>query len=478
MHLKKCFMTRCFVIHLVIFFVLVICISSVVFAKDELRGFWVDAFGNGFLSKAEVEKLVSDARKMNINSLFIEVRKNADAYYKSAYEPMASNIIDKNGFDPLGEIIKLAHNTSNGEKYIAVHAWFIVYRSSSGGPKPENHINNLHPDWLSYTYDDKQAENSQTYLDPALPEVQDYLIEVFSDAVRNYDIDGIHFDRIRYDNNKWGYHPRSIEMFNSLYNRQGKPEPQDPQWSQFRRDQITGLVKRAYATILSIKPDIVFSIAAIPWGRPTSNFKQTDAYASVFQDWQSWLSKGYIDMLCMMDYKRVNDDFVGWMNVATQNRNNRSIVIGLGNYLIPISQSIEQIKLAQANADVDGILFYSYRATNNESKANDIFYSTVKEQVFSDYATPPQVEWKTNPDLVILSGQIKTNHKALLTNSTITLENLGKSTEIDNSGFFVLTDVDFKDQYILVVTLNNGEAKKFNIAIQRKQKVYNLQINL
>src|SRR5438128_11229862 len=81
--------------------------------NPEFRAFWADAWHEGFQSAGEVSNLISNVRAANCNAVFVQVRKRGDAYYQgSPFEPAAKAV--KPDFDPLGEIIREAHDTNSG----------------------------------------------------------------------------------------------------------------------------------------------------------------------------------------------------------------------------------------------------------------------------------------------------------------------------------------------------------------------------
>src|SRR5204863_27476 len=79
--------------------------------------------------------------------------------------------------------------------------------------------------------------------------------------VRNYDVDGINLDRIRYpDGNlgtnvpSWGYNPTAIARFRAETGRTDMPANTDPQWTEWRRDQVTAIVRRSYPESTALRP--------------------------------------------------------------------------------------------------------------------------------------------------------------------------------------------------------------------------------
>ena len=63
--------------------------------------------------------------------------------------------------------------------------------------------------------------------------------------MKNYEVDGIHFDFVRYGSTdgkgRFGYNPSSVSRFNARYGRSGQPAWTDSLWKQWRRDQVTAL---------------------------------------------------------------------------------------------------------------------------------------------------------------------------------------------------------------------------------------------
>lgn len=48
--------------------------------RPQIRAYWVDAFHDGAKTPAQVDKLVSDAVRGNINTLVVQVRRRGDTY--------------------------------------------------------------------------------------------------------------------------------------------------------------------------------------------------------------------------------------------------------------------------------------------------------------------------------------------------------------------------------------------------------------
>ena len=226
----------------------------------ELRGFWVDAFHAGLRNTTEARQVIADARIGGFNAVFVQVRKRGDAYYRNGLEPVATDVAA--GFDPLAELVRSAHDTSNGKPRIQVHAWvvaFNIWNRETTAPTQTDHPYRLHPDWLTRNRTGTTWDGSNHAFDPGHPEVQEHTHRVAMDIVSRYDVDGLHWDYIRYAGREWGYNAASVARFNRVKGRAGTPTEDDAAWLQFRRDQVTGIVRRFYLDAVRVKPQLTVS---------------------------------------------------------------------------------------------------------------------------------------------------------------------------------------------------------------------------
>src|SRR5713226_4469504 len=176
--------------------------SPIAFGPPQYRAMWVDAFHDGIKSPAQVEKLVADAHRANLNALIVQVRKAGDTYFNRSDEPRATDIKGPADFDPLAYVIRLAHASV---PRIEVHAWLNTFFAGESSRVYLDHG----PDWGNRANDGTRGG----YLDPGVPEVQIYTHQVFMDVARNYDVDGLHMDFVRYPGVLWGYNPNSVALY-------------------------------------------------------------------------------------------------------------------------------------------------------------------------------------------------------------------------------------------------------------------------
>ncbi|NLN78413.1 MAG: family 10 glycosylhydrolase [Armatimonadetes bacterium] len=339
-----------------------LCVSV---GADELRGAWVTSWTRGFFTPQEIDATVSAAKKAGINALFIEVRKFADAYYDSKIEPRGDGMAPD--FDALAYTLKKAHAEG-----IQVHAWVVVYRAWCGaktGPKDPKHIINKHPDWVLLSKDGKNWAGEGIYLDPGVPAAREYIVSVFEDIAKRYNVDGIHYDYVRYPGNQWGYSDAALKQYYADTGAKAKPAVDDPKWLQWKRDQVTALVKLSKEKIKAANPKIAISAATICWGGVPNDFTKTSPYVSVSQDWRMWMEKGLIDINIPMNYKtedKYGKAFRLWADAAGKWSAGGLVYQGLGAEYQSPENIVTQIKYCRSIGQ-KGFLLFSF----NQGKRRD-----------------------------------------------------------------------------------------------------------
>ncbi|MCD6386519.1 family 10 glycosylhydrolase [Candidatus Sumerlaeota bacterium] len=268
-------------------------------ADDEARGFYAPVWE--ITSPSAIEQIISKARQYHFNQVYLQVRARGDAYYypnrdDTAYENIEPRAqlysLNPPDFDPLQYAIDLAHN---GNPRIEVHTWVVVYPAwnRSYQPSSPNHVYRRHPEWItedsSGVTQSPTASSEGAYLDPGIPAVQDYLFNVFLDIVRNYDIDGLHFDYSRYPSGDWGYDPVAKAQFQNETDWNIDTDTGiDAVWHNWKRAQISNLIRRTFKYIKAEKPWVTVS-SFLP--------SFTDTVKNNYQAYNWWSKYGWLDVL-------------------------------------------------------------------------------------------------------------------------------------------------------------------------------------
>lgn len=148
----------------------------------ELRGIWIHA--TAIKTSAQADAAVARIEQAHFNAVFLLVWYwGGEAFFHSDLCPMGDGV--EPGYDPLGYMVEQCH-----KRGIQVHAWFVNGSYGSSEPK---YILNRRPDWAV-----RDGTGYTTWYDFGKPEVRRFQSDLMIECLRKYDVDGIHFDYIRY----------------------------------------------------------------------------------------------------------------------------------------------------------------------------------------------------------------------------------------------------------------------------------------
>ncbi|TQK43420.1 uncharacterized lipoprotein YddW (UPF0748 family) [Streptomyces sp. SLBN-118] len=273
----------------------------------EFRGMWMATVANrdwpsrpGLTPAQQRAELCAHldtavARKLNV--VVLQVRPTADALWPSPYEPWSQYLTGSQGrnpgWDPLGAAVAEAHR-----RELRLHAWFNPYRvavHTDPSRLVESHPARVHPEWvLPY--------GGKLYYNPGIPEVRRFVQDAMMDAVRRYDIDGVHFDDYFYP------YPVAGQVFDddATYARYGAGFPDKAAW---RRDNTDRLVREMADRIRRSGKVIPFGISPFGvWRNATTDPLGSDTRAGVqtyddlHADTRMWVKKGWIDYVVPQIY--------------------------------------------------------------------------------------------------------------------------------------------------------------------------------
>ncbi len=401
--------------------------------QAEYRAFWVDTFNTALNSHADVVAVVDKARAANANAIFAQVRRRGDAWYLNSLEPLPDPNTIAPGFDPLQDLIIEGHAAG-----LEVHAFVIIgavwnrHPVILGPPASPNHVFNLHggfdpatgtivqgPDnWLTRSLLPTIAFQGHRFgadfwIEPGHPDAAAYTVDVLMHLVANYDVDGLHLDRIRYpefsatgqtpaNGTNIGYNFTNIARFNRHYGITPEdlpPATGDVRWTQWRRDQVTHLVRRIYLNAVALKPQLKISAALIAFGggpvAETSWPTVSEAHWRVYQDWRAWTEEGILDLAIPMNYKREHiasqqTQFNQWLEWTRNHQYGRAALMGQGAFVNAIEGTLRQVRRSLAPSattgnTLGGVVFFSM-ATSNVFTNNG---ATVPVPLPNPYSIPP-----------------------------------------------------------------------------------------
>jgi uncharacterized lipoprotein YddW (UPF0748 family) len=385
----------------------------------EFRALWVDAYHAGIKTPGQINTLVETARAASVNALVVQVRRRGDTYYPSAIDPWAPDATP--GFDALAYLVAAAHQAG-----IEVHAWATTLAIWNDAPPPAepDHTFNMHglnatgrDAWLMATPEGNMLADVY-YLDPGHPDVVDYMVAVYEELVANYDLDGVHLDRVRYPGARWGYNPTSVARFLAATGASQAPDPADAVWAAWRRDQLTNLMRRIYLATTAIDPHIRVSVALSAVDRAPTDLRpweETAPYSNHLQDWRGWLAEGILDLGLPMNYRNEADpvwaaDFDRWIEWEKDHQYGRGVTVGTGLYLNDLADSMDQwrrVRLLSATGHrAAGLAGYSYATPGVGGVSGRALANAAVGQVLTQTAPTPFLAWKDAPVLGHLSVKL------------------------------------------------------------------------
>lgn len=219
---------------------------------------------------ADIASMLDNVQALGATVVLAQVRPFGDALYPSRYYPFSHICTGAQGrdpgFDPLAILVDAAH-----ARGLQLEAWVNPYRIQSGQTPAlcDASPAKQHPGWVKYT-------DAGAYLDPANPDVRQYIADAVAELCENYAIDGVHFDDY--------FYPTTAQDFDAAdYAASGTALPLD----EWRRENVNALIDLCHAA--AQRHGVRFGVA--PVGDPEQN------YTLQYSDAARWLRQGMVDYL-------------------------------------------------------------------------------------------------------------------------------------------------------------------------------------
>jgi len=257
--------------------------------KGEHRAFWCHrASGPSGLTWDETIKLLAEN---GFTAILPNMLWGGTAFYRSDVLPVSPSVHEFG--DYLAECLKACR------KYgIECHVWKVNWNMS--GHAPKEFVEKIRKE--SRHQVDKNGTPNGKWLCPSHPMNQKLEIDSMLEVLKKYDVDGLHFDYIRYPGKNHCFCDGCRDRFEKFLGRPVKEWPADTErdpetkraWNAFRQANITNVVETVSREAKRIKKSVEISAAVFRnW--------QVDRFI-VAQDWKLWCDKGYLDFVCPMDY--------------------------------------------------------------------------------------------------------------------------------------------------------------------------------
>ncbi|MEJ5306453.1 MAG: family 10 glycosylhydrolase [Ignavibacteria bacterium] len=384
------------------FFILLLTLFSSCIYAQELRGTWIarDQLG----TKEALAQAIDSIAAANFNVIYINVWSrgyplwNSDVFYQHT-----GVYIDPSytGRDILAEAIAEAHKHG-----LHVEAWFEYgfvggYEPYYPGTSGKGKIFDTYPHWVAKRLDGGEKDNSNFYwMVQTRKDVQDFLIALVMEIVRNYDVDGIELDRIRYSSLQYGYDSYTDSLYRAEHN--GTPPPttySDPAWIRWRADKLNEFQARVYDSVKSVRPKLNLSNAPSLYSA-----SQYTSYNNFCQDWVWWVNNNKIDNVQVQMYVETPSSFSSILDFMQTMVNDKSktfpsFAVSPGSNPLPASTVFQFIDVTRSKGFKGNAIWYSNDLRN--------YFQALRENRYQQKTHPPfsSPDWREYKKIVKISDQ-------------------------------------------------------------------------
>ncbi|MDD5613957.1 MAG: family 10 glycosylhydrolase [Candidatus Omnitrophica bacterium] len=351
--------------------------------KIKSRGVWVTCFSEHrvLYSTAAIDRLLDTCARLDINEIYIQIYRAGQAYYDSKITDNTryQDMFKSSGTDTIEYLLK-----ESAKRKIKVFAWANILSLSQN---KDADIVKKHGESVltrdqysrvsirTESRDDSDKyylRDNQIFLEPGDSRVVDFTVSILEEIITRYPgLNGIHLDYIRYPypvpyspSSKfmnygliYGYGENSVKSFKEKTGL-------DPfalagtkdgffLWDNWRRDQVTNLVRKISKHLKAKSPGLLVSAAAIP--------APFTAYSASFQDWPLWLEEGIVDDVILMNYTKDLGQVKNITKSALSHRGKGKVLAGVGVFLMKDQPHLfaQQLSLLESLSP-DGIVFFTY----------------------------------------------------------------------------------------------------------------------
>ncbi|HHU57693.1 MAG TPA: family 10 glycosylhydrolase [Bacteroidales bacterium] len=393
----------------------------------EFRGVWVATVTNiDWPSQRElpVEELKKEAlriielhHRLGMNALILQVRPSGDAIYPTPLAPWSVYLTGEQGkapggdFDPLQFWIDECH-----KRGMELHAWINPFRASlhAADSLHLTHPARIHPEWTI-------THNGRLYYDPGLPQVHEHLLQVLTDLLTRYRVDGLHIDDYFYP------YPAVGQVFNDSASYLARLNFEEPlSIHDWRRQNTDRFVKASHELIKELRPDVRFGVSPFGvWRNRSDDPRGSDSRAGItsydhlYADVIKWAREGWIDYVAPQIYWSTRDEAANYIKLAdwwNKNVEGAQLYIGHAIYKINGTQRhwdrptelADQLRYARRLDKVSGSIFYSH---NHFLRDNHQLAQLLSDTLYRNPALVPPLERSRDVNIPSPSAVSNLQHK-------------------------------------------------------------------
>lgn len=345
---------------------------------QEIRGVWMTSNDSDILvDRPKLQDAIGHLARLNFNTIYPVTWNSGYVLYPSAVarrtgiQPFVRRGLQ--GQDPLADLVDQAHRQG-----LLVIPWFEFGFMAP----PLSELTTNHPEWLTQKRDGGQisisAAGEVMWLNPFLPEVQQFITDLVLEVITQYDVDGIQFDDHTSLPSEFGYDRYTVALYKQETEQDPPANPRDPAWVRWRADKITAFMTHLNQAVKARKPNAIFSVSPNPYDT---------AYNGYLQDWLTWVRQDIVDELIVQVYRPSLQSFVEQITRPEIREAQQKIPTGAGILTglrnMPVPMQLIQAKVRAAQNQGLGVAFFFYEslwdsapepATERQSGFQALFY--------------------------------------------------------------------------------------------------------
>lgn len=333
-------------------------------SQTELRGIWLTNIDSEVLfATGNVVRGLQRLARLNFNTLYPTVWNGGYTLYPSAAAAAATGVeVDPypgfQGRDMLAELVVEGHRHD-----MAVIPW---YEFGLMAPA-ESELAQRHPDWITRRQNGdaiwlEGGRIPRVWLNPFHPEVQRLMVNLVTEVLRRYRVDGIQLDDHFGMPVEFGYDPLTVQRYQQEHQGQAPPtDPRDPAWVRWRANAVTHLMRQIVSEARAIKPDCIISLSPNP---------RQFSYEEYLQDWGSWERRGLLDEVIVQIYRNDMERFEWELERPDVQVANHYLPVAVG-ILIGLKGRISDFQQIRAQVEAvrdrhfAGVAFFFYETLGN-----------------------------------------------------------------------------------------------------------------
>ncbi len=336
----------------------------------EMRAVWIHSPFN----VADWDVACRHLRRCGFNAVIVNMCNAAIAYYPSRYLRQHDRALEEG--DQILRVLEACR-----ENNIELHVWRVNWNPSGSRERVEQ----IQADGINAVAKDGTPG---AWLCPSWPQNRQHEIDTMLEIVENYDVDGIHFDYIRYSNSNYCYCDHCRQVFEEQIGRKLDNWPEDvldgdlrDAYLAFRREQINVVVREVSERAHKMKPGMKVSAAVFgEWAA---------SRISIGQDAKLWVDEGWLDFVCPMDYTN-NTDYLRQLTEAQVKAvaGQCPLYIGIGAWRHEsVATLVDQIQSARS-LGADGVVLFAYESGKTREFISAIGEGMTRKQTYTPHRAP------------------------------------------------------------------------------------------